>query len=391
MGTVYTYDYKQKAYVKKEVEDYNGIATTRKKIIDSKTSNYFGILMMNQENIESIRTKSGILANSNEYQVHYHMLVARVKFPFEDSVEVLDIGIPTVYFNYAQKVNSAAIDFNIVDVTNVSNATKPIATMIQNQLFATENSLGSKIAAYFKNNEISWEAHEYSNIHRHPGKLHSFSGTDLSTDPNDPGICFPLSKANGSPIFSSIITHQNKTVTTLGHTEYRIAVGDLIDGNEIAYYRGKSITLVKQDTPKPMSPLKTLLGLSNSDKVLTVKDGLPISAVVEDLMKILAESDYSANTDLVIDTNVEAKTYVNAYGYYYGNGGWPYGKKQEAVTEDGTPPVVIGNPQKELPTISRSQIIRKQDTRKSKAQMRLDDLKDSTEWDNYWNDSYWPD
>jgi hypothetical protein len=288
-----------------------------KKIHDKKGTNMYGILLMNQQNLDNIRKQSGPLANECEYQAHYINLNVRIKMPTATnpvSVEYLDIQIPLVYYNYSTEVSGSRVSFHLKDVSDAALIAKPLADIAFNRLFEHPQSLGSRLNELFSKAGLNPEYTQQSMsvLHRHPGNMHRFSGGDLDTDHTNPGVCFPLLKADKEPVFSSIITHKNDGVI-LGHTEYRIADGNVESDNGIIYYHGKSITLVKGYQPEDTrTKLQTILGFKKTNKIesYTVSDGLPEGELVQSINKIFNESDYIAFDDTVLAENVKEKKYT---------------------------------------------------------------------------------
>ena len=111
---------------------------------DTKSKSNQGIILMNDEDIQAILSKSGEHAKTNEYQVHYWSLVLRHKAA-DDSI--LDICIPTVYFNYKQTVSMAHIHFDLSDVDDMSDAVLPIHNMKVKEIL--DSGIITKLEANF--------------------------------------------------------------------------------------------------------------------------------------------------------------------------------------------------------------------------------------------------
>jgi len=121
-----------------------------------------GIVLFNSADLKSIRDKSGPLTKQNEYQVHYWALVFRHKAA-DDSI--LDIAIPTTFFNYEQTVSSAHIDFELTDVDDVSDAVLPIHNMKAREILDSnfKNQLEARFGVKF---EVF--SSPLSQSHKHP-------------------------------------------------------------------------------------------------------------------------------------------------------------------------------------------------------------------------------
>lgn len=210
---------------------YQAPAAHQVTISDVKSKKHFGILLSTQQSVEEFQAKSGMKkAFTTEYQYHYWALVARIKI----DGEVLDIGIPTVLFNYKQEVSGAAVDFHLNDVEEASERNKNAAEIIGNII--VKSSFGDFLRTTFST-ALEWMNVPMNTCHVHPGQLSSFSGTDYAKTVNDPGICFPLANPTEQPSFSSIICHQpqNGNIGKIVRTEYRNASRD---GNVIKYLHG---------------------------------------------------------------------------------------------------------------------------------------------------------
>ena len=79
--------------------------------------------MLDSSTLQSIFTSSGPKAVNNEFQVHYWALVMR-----HTAVDgsLLDVCIPTTFFNYKQEVSGAAINFEMKDVKEMSDRAEAI-------------------------------------------------------------------------------------------------------------------------------------------------------------------------------------------------------------------------------------------------------------------------
>jgi hypothetical protein len=286
--------------------------TNTLKITDTKSSKHFGILLSTQQAVEEFQKKSGMDHEfTTEYQFHYWALVARIRI----ADEVLDIGIPTVLFNYAQTVNGAAVDFHLNDVEEASKRNAHISEAIAGVLISSD--FGKYLAQTFNNN-IEWINVPMNTCHVHPGKLSSFSGTDYSKTVTDPGICFPLSEPQEQTSFSSIICHDetNYHIGKVVRTEYRCATRnnmniDYKHGTCFAYWRDnrvvqvpviQSIFTMKQDY--------TLPSYVNIDGTVELKDNTILNDIINEFNKF---TDWSPNTDDVKAERIVKQAAVTHY------------------------------------------------------------------------------
>jgi len=159
--------------------------TKQKLVVETAEGYVAGILYLTQLSIKQVTTNSGPLATHNEYQVHWEGLTYRLSL---SDTDFIDITIPTVMYNYPQVVDTATIEFELKDVQKVRETIKPLAELKQAEViakFKAINTLASEYGLTVKliNNSMS-------NIHRHPGSMSSFSGTDYDTNQDNPGSLF---------------------------------------------------------------------------------------------------------------------------------------------------------------------------------------------------------
>jgi hypothetical protein len=277
-----------------------------------------GIILIDQEATEALYTKSGKNAVGNEFQVHYWSLVFRYE---ADDGSILDIAIPTTYFNYLQEVTGAHIDFDLKDVDDMSTKVIPIHNMKVNELMASgiqerlEESLGIKFTKVISVN--------LNSIHRHPGgsARQSFSGTDYREDMDDLGVVFPLHTAeDNKPNFAGIMAVDYNTCKT-AHYEYRVANGEL--GKDLEYVQGRCIALVrKKQIEDKRSKVERLMGYGGPDRFDYRANKCSKNELHDEILRIFDSINFEPSTDLVLEENVTKKAsttnyYSNKYGYNY--------------------------------------------------------------------------
>ncbi len=206
------------------------------KIIDKIDKNNFGVLFHTTAAIEAFQEQSGMEGSySLEYQHHYWNAVGRLK----TEGQRLDIAIPLVLIHYHQEVSGAAIEFNLGEVGTASNAASKLVEAKFKELQETEffgalvNDMGI----------IDWEIVPMNSIHAHPTGVNRFSGTDLRTDINHPGVNFPLNTGVDIPNFASIIQHKQDFAEII-HTEYRLFNCET-DKDDRVYEKGRCLTLIR--------------------------------------------------------------------------------------------------------------------------------------------------
>lgn len=290
-----------------------------------------GYIFYMQKDLQSIYEKSGEHAYSNEFQVHYWFLNFRYKAPDNS---IIDIAIPTCYFNYEQFVTSGHVDFELKDVGPLSEKVMPIHNMKVNELLAA--GIDKKISAIF-DDKLEFEAISvnFGTLHRHPGQSasQSFSNTDLNvkvvTERDALGIVFPLADAeDDKPSFSAIIALDgesyysggiyssvqptSKKTANLAHCEYRVANGKI--QNELHYEKNRCISfnVIAPEHPSFVEKMfggkqirKTIIKYSNTDNSLFQKE-IELLEIFEEI-----ETSWSASTDLVLAENVKLPVQKN--------------------------------------------------------------------------------
>ena len=132
-------------------------------IKDSKNLANTGVILLHQSTIESIREQSGTLAKNNEYQVHYWALVLRITMTDNS---ILDIAIPTVFYNYNQIVSSSVIEFEFQDVSAMSTQLEPIHNVMVNKLMVSP--LIANLRKQYENNNIEYMSVATNSLPLHP-------------------------------------------------------------------------------------------------------------------------------------------------------------------------------------------------------------------------------
>lgn len=284
----------------------NGTYTKKYEVKDVKVSTLFGISYFNQKDMDEFFKKSGKHAEDNEFQCHYTALTGIAKV----DTQILLVNIPLVYFNYPQTVSTASVKFELKDVSAKSNELNEYASLLAQDCM--KSAFIKQIEQIFP--DIEWVVSPLNTIHRHPGRMASFSGTDYDKDPTNPGICFPLSQASGSPSFSSIVCKENGTMKIV-HTECRLANGSVAEQN-MTYYHGRNYTYVEGYMNEP-SLLEKLFNVNDNS---SIPDYFTVDRCTnsEDLMKICQMISYKGCTESILAENVKKETYNSFKGYYGG-------------------------------------------------------------------------
>lgn len=284
-----------------------------------------GYIFYLQKDLQEIFKKSGPNAIENEFQVHYWFL--NFRFKAEDR-SIIDIAIPTCYFNYEQFVTNGHVDFELKDVGPLSEKVMPLHNIKVNELLAFE--IDKKINEAF-DNKLTFEAMSvnFGTLHRHPGQSghQNFSSTDLNinvtTEAHALGVVFPLADAeDDKPSFSAIIaldgsSFYNKSaanlVANLAHCEYRNANGKIQTG--LNYEKNRCIAFNVMPLEQP-SIVEKLFGEKPTRKSVTKYSNTEnkLFQLEEKLLEIFEdlETKWEASTLAVFPENVKIKSYATA-------------------------------------------------------------------------------
>lgn len=269
-------------------------------IKDQSSLSNHGIILISDQAMQDIYTKSGALAERNEFQTHYWFLNFR---HIASDNSILDIAIPTVYFNYKQSVSGAHIDFEMKDVAELSAKLLPVHNMKVNELLA--GNIKTELENYFN---VSFQAMsvDVGSIHRHPGssRHQSFSGTDLAKSPTDHGVVYPLGSASDNkPNFAGIMAIDSG-VCNVAHYEYRTANGTL--GTDIEYSKGRCCAIIYRD--KVTNPLSIVEQMFSTPVNNYIKENSSLVSTLDHtlLAEMLLKIGFKPFTDTVRPENLTA-------------------------------------------------------------------------------------
>ena len=253
--------------------------------------------------MQSIYEKSGPLAKNNEFQVHFWAINFRARY--EDN-SIIDITIPTVYFNYKQEVSSAHIDFEMSDVVTVSEKAAKLHHTIANRI---NNTSFATMLEQLLHTSIEVTSTDYNSIHRHPGssKHQSFSSTDLKKDPDNHGIVYSLESGTEKPNFAGIMAIDSG-VCNLAHMEYRVVNGEVY--KDLTYKQSRCHAIVLNDIDN-RSMVEQLLGAPHADYCLKTVESAVSEQLTDSLLheykQLLPHLTHA--TILVNETNIAKKEY----------------------------------------------------------------------------------
>lgn len=277
--------------------------TSKTPIVDVSTKHNQGIVLLRQSDLQSIYEKSGPLAKNNEYQVHFWAINFRARYADNS---IIDITIPTVYFNYKQEVSSAHIDFEMSDVVIISEKAAKLHHTIANRINGTD--FAARLQALL-HAEIEVTSTDYNSIHRHPGssKHQSFSSTDLKKDPDNHGIVYSLESGTEKPNFAGIMAIDSG-VCNLAHMEYRVVNGEVY--KDLTYKQSRCHAIVLNDIDN-RSIVEQLLGAPHTDYYLKTVESAVSEQLTDSLLhgykQLLPHLTHA--TILVNEANITKKEY----------------------------------------------------------------------------------
>ena len=214
--------------------------TSKTPIVDVSTKRNQGIILLRQSDLQNIYEKSGPLAKNNEFQVHFWAVNFRARYADNS---IIDVTIPTIYFNYKQEVSSTHIDFEMSDVSAVSEKAAKLHNVIANRITTVDFEAALRT---WLGTDIEVTSTDYNSIHRHPGssKNQSFSGTDLKKDPDNHGIVYALESGVDKPNFAGIMAIDSG-VCNLAHMEYRVVNGEVY--KDLTYQQSRCQAIIIND------------------------------------------------------------------------------------------------------------------------------------------------
>ena len=257
-----------------------------------------GIILINDSSMQEILKKSGKLAKDNEYQVHFWSLVLRHKA--QDN-SILDICIPTAFFNYKQEVSGASIDFELTDVEEVSDKVLPIHNMKATELLS--GSLLEDIESYMGLRFEVFGA-SLSSCHKHPSTSLSqaFSSTDLSRNHKDLGVVYPLGTAtDDQPNFALIMINKTSSNSMVAHAEYRIVNGTFKE--DIVYEQGRCAALISKPKTLPSS-ISALFGAEPIDNNYNALKNCTNNRIFDEIQYVFETQGFEASTDAICEDNI---------------------------------------------------------------------------------------
>lgn len=167
---------------------------------DTRDTTKLSVLLLKQSTLNAISAICQPVAGGSEFQVHYRALVTRIK----NATNELIISVPTVFYNFKQRVAHASVDYHLDDIDKMAEEVKPISDAVVNRIFSEIPLLGQLRALYGDDAEVTYSEVNSGSIHRHPGRF-GFSGTDYTKTPSNPGVIYREAEATDKVHTDSVI------------------------------------------------------------------------------------------------------------------------------------------------------------------------------------------
>ena len=180
------YDYYKQYQPYRQYQPYKELA---KRPIKEVNENTLNIVFFKQSVLNGIMSKCLPQAGDSEFQFHYRALQVKIS----NGENRIVLTIPTIFFNFSQTVTSVTVDYNLTEVSEISEQIKPVSRQLAKQYMKQLNDVIQFFKA--KDFEVKFVEEEMGSIHRHPGRF-GFSGTDLDDNPLSPGIIYRNKKAS---------------------------------------------------------------------------------------------------------------------------------------------------------------------------------------------------
>jgi len=301
---------------------------------DSEANETLNLVVFSQNFLNNMAAKLLPKAGGSEFQTHYRavQIIIQGKKEWGDESRLV-FTIPTLFFNFPQKVSTGRVDFDLREVAKISETHKEESMKI------AENILTQFPLDYFRQLgfEVKVREGEIGSIHRHPGDF-SFSSTDLDKNPKNPGVIYRQAEANDHIQVDSVLYMQTNNNVKLVTTQTRVVnVKPAADGGvDGTYARAKTIAMIKKDIEGEIEEVKTTKRI-NFNKFFT-KDQVEDFVIGEHVKAFLnrfdriseREAEEFLNQAAMVYKILFAKSYMpvdrnvpdrieQAYAYNYAN------------------------------------------------------------------------
>ena len=222
-----------------------GIAGTTVTLpIENKDPETMSTVLFSQKTLNEIAQMCLPKAGGSEFQVHYRGAQFIVQKP--DSNMRFVWTIPTYFFNMPQKVSTASVDFNLDEVSAISEQLAPMSFEMTKKIAeAFPNAFFESLGFEVKVREL-----EMGSIHRHPGAF-GFSSTDMDNKAEKPGVIFRNLKCDDKIQVDSVMYIPGQECK-IEVTETRVVTVEPSDDNGIKgqYSEAATISCILQDSEK---------------------------------------------------------------------------------------------------------------------------------------------
>lgn len=296
---------------------------------DTRDTTKLSVVLLKQSTLNAISAICQPVAGASEFQVHYRALVTRIK----NANNELIISIPTVFYNFKQKVAHASVDYHLDDIDKMAEEVKPISDAVINNIFSQVPLLGQLKALYGDEAEVTYSEVNSGSIHRHPGRF-GFSGTDYTKTPSNPGVIYREAEATDKVHTDSVIYLGQRT--EIYTTETRILnIAPKDGGVEGTYCQIPTTTFLLNDvaateeTSAVASTLADFLGgISEETKdasgdyyITNAMGAINGYALVNEIINQFKEATISEDISNVLASNITSTSFVTYGGKFTGNVG----------------------------------------------------------------------
>lgn len=290
---------------------------------DTKDVTKLSIVLMRQSTLNAISAICQPVAGASEFQVHYRSLITRIKSPSNELI----ISIPTVFYNFKQKVAHASVDYHLDDIDNAADVVKPISDSVIKEIFKEMPILAAIKEMYEGVAEVTFSEVNSGSIHRHPGRF-GFSGTDYTKTPSHPGVIYREAEATDKVHTDSVIYLGDRT--EIYTTETRILnIAPKDNGVEGTYCQLPTSTYLLNDigTPEEQanSMAELLGGLENSIKdvsgdyyVTNSMGAVNGYALVTEIISAFKDTTFEQDISNVLASHITSNSYTTGVVHYGG-------------------------------------------------------------------------
>lgn len=291
-----------------------------------KSSDTLSVMLYKQSTLNEIAAICKPKALASEFQVHCRGAQILIQKPESDKRVVFTI--PTYYFNMPQKVSSGSVDFNLDEVSAISEQIAPLSVKMVEKI-------GAQFPIkYFQDLgfEVGIRELEMGSLHRHPGDF-GFSGTDLDNQVEKPGVIFRNLKCEDKIQVDSVMYIPQKHVKIVTTETRIVSVQPTEDeeGIEGTYTEAPTLCYIIEDTKHEPEGFGEFFGMKKKKKKTAFDFKIDQKWIKEEYPEIegilgsfLDGMDY--DPQLIVDpelieqeyTHTKPSTYNRGTGYHAG-------------------------------------------------------------------------